>query len=103
MRARAKTTDQPKAGIREVVRENRQGASGYQSRRQEADREKRQKLARLRHEANLDIDKAGDLGHRHKAADRERLKGKGLFYCKSPLEREREIQRRHNEANRENR
>ena len=101
MRTKTKTPDQPKACIREGARGNRQGAREYQSRRQEADREKRQELARLRHEVSLD--KAGERAHRHKVADRARLKGKGLFYCESHLEREREIQLRHNEANRENR
>ena len=68
--------------------------------RHEANREKRQELARLRHEANLN--NAGEREHRSKVANRERLTGKGLFYCDSPLEREKEIQRRLCEAKREN-
>ena len=52
--------------------------------RHEANREKRQELARLRHEANLN--KVGEREHQSKAANRGRLKGKGLFYCDSPLE-----------------
>jgi hypothetical protein len=68
--------------------------------RHEANREKRQELARLRDQANLE--KAGERGHRSKVANRERLTGKGLFYCDSPLEREKEIQRRLCEAKREN-
>jgi len=83
------------------MHQERQGAREYQSRRQEADREKRQELARLRHEAALD--KAGEHVPRHKAADRDRLKGKGLFHCEFPMEREKEIQRRQSEADQENR
>ena len=60
--------------------------------RHEANREKRQELARLRHEASLN--KMGEREHRNKEAAKERLTGKGLFYCDSPLEREKEIQRR---------
>jgi hypothetical protein len=82
MRAKTKTLNQRKAC------------------RHEANREKRQELARLRHEASLH--KVGERGHRSKAANRERLTGKGLFYCDSPLEREKEIQRRLCEAKREN-
>ncbi len=66
--------------------------------RHEANREKRQELARLRHEANLN--KVVEREPRYKEANRERLKGKGLFYCDSPLEREKEIQRRLCEAGR---
>ena len=46
---------------------NQRNACGH-----EANREKRQELARLRHEANLS--KVGERGHRYKAAARERLK-----------------------------
>lgn len=85
MRAQTKTPNQRKACLR----------------RHEANREKRQELARLRHEANLN--KAGEPKHRYQVANPRRLKGKGLFYCVSPLERDKEIQRRRDEANRENR
>ena len=68
--------------------------------RYEANREKRQALARMRHEANLN--KVGEREHRSKVANRERLQGKGLFYCDSPVEREKEIQRRLCEAKPEN-
>ena len=74
-------------------------ATEYQGRRQEADREKRQELARLREDASLGT--VGEPARRHKRADRGRLKGKGLFYCESPAERAKEIQRRLVEANRE--
>jgi hypothetical protein len=74
-------------------------ATGYHGRRQEAAREKRQNLARLREDANLS--RVGEPARRHKREDRERLKGKGLFYCESPAERAKEIQRRLVEANRE--
>ncbi len=67
-------------------------------RRHEADREKRQELARLRHESNSK--KLAQRKHRHQQANQERLKGKGLFYCDSPMARDREIQRRLGEANR---
>ena len=66
--------------------------------RQEANREKRQELARQRYEATLVS--ATKRQHCHKLASRERLKGKGLFYCQSARERLREIQRREHEANR---
>ena len=69
--------------------------------RHEANREQRQELARMRHEANLN--KVGEREPRYKEANRARLTGKGLFYCDSPLEREKEIQRRLCEANGENR
>ena len=68
--------------------------------RHEANREKRQELARMRHEANLNT--VGEREHRYKVANRERLQGKGLFYCDSPVEREKEIQRRLCETKREN-
>jgi len=69
-----------------------------QGRRKQANREKRQELARQRYEATLA--RATKREHRHKLASRERLKGKGLFYCQSALERRRETQRREHEANR---
>ena len=74
-------------------------AAEHHGRRQEADREKRQQLARLREDANLS--RVAEPARRHKGADRGRLKGKGLFYCASPAERAKEIQRRLVEANRE--
>lgn len=87
MKARTKTINQRKTCIRWL----------------EANREQRQELARLRHGATLE--NVGERKPRYKVANQERLKGKGLFYCASPLEREREIQRRlcEAEANRENR
>ena len=74
-------------------------APEYQGRRQEPDREKRQELARLREDASLGT--VGEPARRHKRAERGRLKGKGLFYCESPAERTKEIQRRVVEASRE--
>ena len=97
MRTKPKTPDQHKA----CIRDKRQVGTEYQRRRQEADREKRQELARLRHEANLK--KVTKREQRYNVTNRERLKGKGLFYCGSAVEREKEIQRRHSEASRENR
>jgi hypothetical protein len=100
MRAKAKTcgnNDKAKAATGFAKARK---VTEHQGRRQEADREKRQELARLRHEASHN--EAEQPVRRHKMADRERLKGKGLFYCESPLERTKEIQRRLSEANREN-
>jgi len=71
-------------------------ATKYHGRRQEADREKRQELARRREDASLG--RVGEPARRHKRADRGRLKGKGLFYCESPAERAKEIRRRLVEA-----
>jgi len=97
MRAKTTTSDQPKA----CIRGKRQVARECQRRRQEADREKRQELARLRHQANRS--KVGERKRQTAVASREVLKGKGLFYCGSAVDREKEIQRRLNEANREKR
>ena len=69
------------------------------SRWRQADREKRQELARLRHEASLS--QPGQPKDRHKGPDRERLKGKKLFYCESPAARAKEIQRRLSEQKRQ--
>jgi len=88
-------TQLPKA----CVREKRQEERVCQRRCREANREKRLELARLRQEA--DLNQAGKTKDRHKAADRKRLQGKGLFYCASPVERAKEIQRRLREANQE--
>jgi len=74
-------------------------AREFQGRRAKADREKRQELARLREEA--DSNRAGEPARQKKGADRKRLKGKGLFYCESPAERAKEIQRRLVEASRQ--
>jgi hypothetical protein len=73
--------------------------TAYQGRRQEANREKRQELARLRHEASLNS--VGQPAPPHQQADRKRLQGKGLFYCESPVARAKEIQRRLMEAEQE--
>ncbi|MCF7675530.1 MAG: hypothetical protein K9N23_02935 [Akkermansiaceae bacterium] len=94
IKARAKTCgDKGKAKAATGFSKARK-ATEYQGRRQ-----KRQQLARLREDANLS--RVGEPARRHKGADRERLKGKGLFYCGSPAERAKEIQRRLAEATRE--
>jgi hypothetical protein len=80
--------------MRAKTKTNQRKACGH-----EANREKRQELARLRHEASHN--KVGERGDQSKASAKERLTGKGLFYCDSPLEREKEIQRRLCEAKRE--
>jgi len=79
------------------IHESRQAGRKCQTRRSEANREKRQELARLRQEAKLH--QAGQPVHPSKVASRGRLKGKGLFYCASPAARAKEIQRRLSEAN----
>ena len=83
-----RTSNQPRARICE----RRQAVKECQRSRHEANREARQELARLRHEATLD--KAAKREPRQKAANRERLTGKGLFYCGSAEARMKEIQRR---------
>jgi len=66
----------------------------FQRSKQTANREKRQELARMRQEANLRKVKERE------GRSKERLKGKGLFYCESTLKRTKEIQLRLCEAGR---
>ncbi len=81
------------------IREKQRAARECRRSRHEANRGKRQELGRRRDEAKPG--NAAGRSRRSKAANRERLTGKGLFYCGSAEARMKEIQRRRSEIDRE--